>query len=870
MSAIYLYLDAEAGGAGSATGLETVARPHVRVLMRPDAFDRVANPGFEVDATGWSASAGVNGAGASVTRVTTDAHAGSACGQVVTAATAGSGAHYDLGTDRYWEEAAYGTAYAATVWLKRVSGPRRARLVLGSEGTASDRATLVIAELADEWEQYRVVWHPTASRTDAQLAIETDVAQALTVLVDDASVTQLDAMSQVENGSMLADATGWSVAAGINAAGTSATATTTGGMAEGGGYLTLVTTATDGSGCHFDLGSRRFVAGRTYRARVGLRMPGDVRLRLGSLGTAADRGDATVTSTGSWAWHHVDWTPTDDRTDAELAVTNASASALTVQVSAVEVYEAIDEVEGDGGRADVDELSWARSDSAAGTFAATLHDPADTRRYTPWAASGPLAGLLRPGLRLWARATFGQSLLPVAFGTVRRWVPDASAGTCQALGEDPMADLAAARVSVGFADDRSYRDCRARLFGAAAQAAGIDPVAGSARTDLTHADTEQATLYDGTAGPVSALDYLQALCDATGTVHHVAPSALAERLWRYSTVGRADHADATAAATSLSGDQLASVAGMESSDDATETTESVAWQAYERLVPAGTTLARARDPGSYADVDADDPYLHFVVDAAGVDEGVPEPTYEREVVWRRRRVRGSRRRIRVRTYRHRRVYPDAFVPFALDAGAERAWDMSFSVPVAIDGVTAEHPSATPATVSWSQATPRDASFRAVAPAASTTASVTVTGAAWMPLGEEAYERTDAAAAARSGLRSGPVTGTPYVGSLAAAEGLARYRLWRYGEGRLRPTLRVDHGLSHATALGVGVASHLGVDAERYSLSSAALVVRGVSGSVSGGGLLWSWDWSCEGLPDGAGTTFVLDSSALDGSDVLAA
>lgn len=852
------------------TTVETTPLPHVRVLFRPAAFDWVTNPGFETNTTGWSVSAGINAAATSITRITTDDHSGSASGSLVTTTTVNSGVNFDLGSTRFWQESTYGTAYVGLVWLKWVSGPTRARLILGSEGTSSDRATLTITDLAADWTPYRVVWYPSASRTDAQLAITTDVAAALTVLIDDASVYQIDAFSQVENGNFLSDTTGWATTAGINGAGTSITrgsgtgpATTT--------YATVVTTSTNGSGVNFDLGSRTFASGRTYRARVALKhgSGANVRLRLGSLGTGADRGDKTVAATTSWAWHYVDWTPSGSRTDAELAIGNAAASALTVDIGAVEVFEAIDEVNGDAGRADVSSLSWARSTDAVGTINATLHDPVDTHRYTPWYSSGALYGLLRPGLRVWARATFGGRLYPLAFGTIRRWVPDVHAGTCAVLAEDPMADIAEARVTMGFADDRSYRSARARLFGDTAWALGNDPVAGARRVSLTTAHDEQATFYDGTNGEVSALDYLGALNDATGTVHYVQPHATAEVLWQYVTVARSTLADAAGTSTTVTEDDLSDLTGMDLSDETVETVQAVQWQAYERLVVAGTRIAQARDPASYtSDIDADDPYLHFVVDAAGTDEDVVEPTFEREYRWKRRRLRKSKKRIRVRTFRYRRVYPDAFVPFTLSATTEKTWTMAFSVPVVIDGVTTAHPSATPATVAYTAASPREVTFRATATGASTTGSVLITGAAWTPLDEQTVTRTNHAGLLTARARPNPPTNTPYVGSVALAEGLARYREWRFGEARLRPTLRVEHATAYATALGIDPTSHLSITAARYALSSSVFVVTEVSGSVGHGGLMWAWEHTLEALPASIGTLFVLDTSTLGGAHVL--
>src|SRR5215831_19228661 len=68
--------------------------PHVRVLWRPEQFTRVSNPGFETSTAGWSVAASINAAGTSITRITTDHYRGTACGQLVTTATLGSGCNF--------------------------------------------------------------------------------------------------------------------------------------------------------------------------------------------------------------------------------------------------------------------------------------------------------------------------------------------------------------------------------------------------------------------------------------------------------------------------------------------------------------------------------------------------------------------------------------------------------------------------------------------------------------------------------------------------------------------------------------------------------------------------------------------------------
>src|SRR3990167_6889778 len=221
--------------------------PVVRCLWRPEQFNRCDNPGFENNLGGWSVAAGINAAGTSITRITTDFQAGAACASVVTGTNDGGGVNFDLGADTYYPEATYGTVYAALVYLKWSAGARKIKLIMGSEGTGADRASTTIT-LQDAWTPYRVLWMPTAARTDAQVAI------------------------------------------------TSVSGTTSG------------------------------------------------RLRLGSIGTAADRGDQAITLTTSWALYTVDWTASADRTDGCIAVSNGAASVMTANMCFVEVYEALDDL----------------------------------------------------------------------------------------------------------------------------------------------------------------------------------------------------------------------------------------------------------------------------------------------------------------------------------------------------------------------------------------------------------------------------------------------------------------------------------------------------------------------------------------------
>ena len=120
------------------------------VTWRPEQFDRVTNPGFEVDTTGWAGDSG-----GSIARVTTDAHSGVAC-LSVTAAGAGDGAVHSM-TGTFFSQA-YGARYVATFWARRFSGARRWAMELGDSG--GDVATVELPDLSDAWRRYTVTWRP--------------------------------------------------------------------------------------------------------------------------------------------------------------------------------------------------------------------------------------------------------------------------------------------------------------------------------------------------------------------------------------------------------------------------------------------------------------------------------------------------------------------------------------------------------------------------------------------------------------------------------------------------------------------------------------------------------------------------------------
>lgn len=842
------------GALAPAVGIPTdTPLPHVRVLWRPEQFTRVSNPGFETNTAGWSVAASINAAGTSITRITTDHYRGSACGQLVTSAVLGSGCNFDLGGDRYYTSGNLGTAYVALVWLKRVSGASHAQLVFGSAGTPADRAVLDI-ELRNAWTPYRVVWKPSAARTDAEVAITNDYAAVLTVLIDELRVYQLDAMSQLENSNLPANSTGWDVSgvSGIAGAATSVTRVTTDGMDPLNQTCgELVTTAVSGSGVNYALGNRLFTAGRTYRLRVAAKSISgstSLRLRLGSIGTAADRGDTTVTLSSAWQLFSVDWTPSANRTDACAALSNASAAVADLRFGLAEVYEASDDVSSPYLAA----MAWTRGSdrqdfrTPASTLQVTLNDSG--RRFFPTNGASPLAGSLAAGRRVWARASYASQVFGVFFGTLQTITPDGFALTVGLTAQDPLLDLANLDYESDFAGDQSYNQVRAAV---------LAPLPATRRA-LTNRGVEGEPFFSGNDS-ATALSVLEDMNEATGTFHHVQPSAVAEELWQYTTLERAAMTDATSSQETIN-DDFADLAGVLATDEALENRQFVNWQSYELRNPSLDTVvqayARSYDPSL---LDDDDPYLHFRDPTFGNDNNIPAPTFER--ITRHKKKKGRK------VVRQVRIYPDAFVPFTMAPGDHQTHIFDFSIAmggisVGVDGPTG---AANIAAVLL-ESSPRHAVVLLFANAADTVDRFFLSAYAWYPADEQIVDMPAYDSIVTSGLHEGQTVQSPYIGSLGMAEGLANYRNWRYSVSRMRPSLRTEN--RSATALARQLGDHVTVNAARWGIAGQAFAIVGIGGQMDTGARSWVVTYQLEELPAGA-PWFTLDSSTLDSAVSLA-
>lgn len=852
-----------------------------RITWRAEQFTRCTNPGFETDTTGWSVSAGINAAGTSITRITSDAYTGSACGQLEAAAGTEAGGHYDLGSDRYFGDPSHSTLYAARVALKRNSGTRQATLYLGSLGTSSDRASLDIDDLTGEWREYLVRWRPSADRTDAEVAIVSADGQALDVLVDDLVVWS-PLPSQVENGSFLTDTTGWDISgsgagasvfqpgvfqpsafqttASIAEAATSLTRSTSGPFA-GVACARLVTTSTNGSGASYTLGARTFTAGRTYRLRVALRVVSGgatARLRFGSVGTVADRSSVEVTLAG-FDWHTVDWTPSADRTDVDFAISNSAAEVVIVDIDEVEVYETLDEVA-------VRELQVSTGGSAGpssaapvGTISGTAPDL--TGLYDTHNAASSLYGEADTGLPLLVRGTWGGSCYGVGWGRVDALEPDPYEEMMGFSARDGLGDLEETDLQVAFDFRHSYHDARE----AVATAAGL----GAWQLDLSNAGLESSNVFDGTDSPTSALAYLAALNAATETIHYAQPSPHANVGWVYTTIDRStlvsDRVD-----WYITDDSRGRLPGMERRADTRITAVRSRYSSYDLALapgPAGSIdypwgaeadangkriVAIGADPNTYP---YQVPFMDFTDEAFGSAD-VPEPTE----VWTVQRVlrisRKDRRRWRPVVKSRRLDYRGAIFPMDIAAGGTRTLVVEFSIPMADLTVSADSSNVS---ISW-EAEPS----RVTITLRATDSDGTVDGlaVAAFPLlpraeGEVAYRSASATAP-----REQEVGDYTYVGGPAAARGLGQYLTWRYEDSRLAPV--ISDGLKPVRQLNAHVGHHPNVSIDRYRISGMRTVVRGVTHRIQ---RPWPWmtEYALEELP--AGGNFVrIDGTASDGID----
>ena len=791
-----------------------------RIAWRPEQFNRVTNPGFESATTGWSVAAGINGAGTSITRITTDFHSGVASGSLVTPATALTGVNFDFGTDTFFLSGYH--FYRFVVWLKSASGTTQARLIVGSEGTSADRASRDIS-LTNQWQPFFVDWAPTANRTDVQLAIVNIPAVAMTVRIDDVAVYLRDAFTQVENGYFTTDTSGWLTTAGINAAGTSITRQASGGF-YGASTGRLVTTATSGSGMNWDLGTRLFTSGRTYRARVYLRSISgstSARLRLGSLGTPADRGDSTVTITTTWTAYTVNWTPTANRTDAELAVTNGSAAIMTADVDGVEIYEALDDISADAfGQGGGSALSYGRGASFDGSSQAAgfanLRVVNTDGKYSPENTGGVLYGYLEAGKRVLIRATYEGVPYAVFCGSIGRIIPQPMQFAAEIQCRDPIHDFGRKSLHVAESAD-AYHDARTSALEAsdiknyAAESGPIESLAAYIGTDET-----------------GLLSYLDALNAATGSLYFIRPSIYAHIGWEAVFRDRTTHSDPTSTSETWN-DDIADLSGYDVTDEALVNRQRVGYAPY--------------DPGSHRPiVQAWVPEDHSIVDDPDGAFYFTEPIFSGTL-------------------------PMEALPITIPTNEKRVFLFSFNAPVTTMDAIISYSSGTSTTTLDKSSTRAILTLEAGSSAAVVNA-IAIRGYPLFELPLNDADRDDEESIWLRGEHQGNPVESRYIQHPHHADGLADWRIWRYKVPRARPTALITNDF--VRQLGREVSDRITLNFARLSISGKVFAMHSFSTTVSEGGREWNTTYMLEALPAApANGWFRLGTSALGGTAVLA-
>lgn len=798
-----------------------------RIAWRPEQFNRVTNPGFETNTTGWSVSAGaLHGAGTSITRITTDDHSGSASASLVLPATAETGVDFDFGSAPFFASS-YGLHYYRfAVWLKSVSGTTQARLVIGSEGTADDRAERDIT-LTPEWRAYFVDWAPSATRTDVQLAVLNVPAVAATLRLDDVAVWLRSAFSQVENGYFTADTGGYSVSAGINAAGTSITRQTSGGYfgAECG---RLVTTGSNGSGMNWDLGLTKFTQGRRYRARARLRSISgstSARLRLGSLGTGADRGDSTVTITSSWALYEVDWVPSADRTDAELAITNGSAAAATFDVDGVEIFEALDDVSDDAfDMPGAPALRYGRGVAFDGSGMAqgfaNVRLVNDDGKYSKENASGALYGLLDAGKLVLIRADYDGAPYPLFAGSLGRIVPSPMSASVDLICRDPLHDLARDQIHKPMTDEQIHDARELALTGT-----GV----GQLRQNMASESGPIETLrvYRGTDDkPVLA--YFDELNAATGSLYFVRPSIYANKAWELVVRDRTVHSDGTTTSEHWN-DDMADVAGYDVTDEALVNRQRVDVTSYSR--PSNLPVIEAWDPEAHSPVDDPDGAFYFT--------GTPATG----------------------------TAPTEVLPLTIPANETRVLHFSFSLPLEDMSLVTSYASGD-ATETLEAYPSRCVVTLVAGSSGAVLNAVGIWGRALTEQPLNDVDERDEESAWLYGEHEGGRISSPYLQHPAYAAGIALWRIWRYAVSRARPTISIEQ--DYDRQLTREVADRIEVTLARLSISAKPYVILSFETVVTENARDWRTTYHVEELPEQpAGGYFELGASALGGSAELA-
>ncbi len=192
-------------------------------------------------------------------------------------------------------------------------------------------------------------------------------------------------------------------------------------------------------------------------------------------------------------------------------------------------------------------------------------------KYTPDNTASPIYRQLKPGRRLWIRATYASVTYALFYGTIRRIVPHPADRTAEIYAEDPLFELDRAEVNVAASVSRSIRAFRELIL----YDAGVPP------SDLAYGiETNTPPTY---ADHVMALGVLEELNRATGSTHYIHPYTVAATPYLYQTINRTTLATRVSSATW--DDDLTDADGFDLTDEAVYNAQRVTAEAPALSIP---------------------------------------------------------------------------------------------------------------------------------------------------------------------------------------------------------------------------------------------------------------------------------------------
>lgn len=619
-------------------------------------------------------------------------------------------------------------------------------------------------------------------------------------LIPDVRIGWRDELVLIANSSFRTSTTSWSTAlTGMNAAATSLTRTTGDGVIGRAASLgttnvcaELVTTGTSGSGTSIPFTGSATI-GRTYRASVWMRRTAgttSAKLILGSNGTVGDRATTTMTLTATWTRYSVDWTPSGTRADARLVIANNTASTGTFRISLPEVYESFTQV-GYNGRDEVLSAGWTRG----ANFDGTTESPSSLdltlsnmgHAYDPDNASSVFSGLIAPGLPVSVRIvdTSVPKVYGAFYGRTRRFAPIPADLVVQVIAEDPFRTWMQTEATVSPSTSRNLSDFRSEVLSNVVSGFSSDMV----NLDATGPETDMPVTY---AAQRTALNVLDEINVATGSIHWVHPEPFLDLPWVYETAAR----------TTLLG-----------------------WSSAEH-------------------------YDDTVSGSTGVVDLAPYDVTDEALVTYQRVTPTIRRAISTAT-----VWEGDSVPFNLALGEERDFTAIIDGDPILDPVTVTiEPTTTTAVgsvVNWG--TLVDINVLS-AVGAETISGVSLDAARLVALALETVS-------SGSGDYHGAPIATELLSSLAAAQGLADWIVYRYESAKGRPGLTAQNRTEAHVSRRVGEV--ITITNGRVSWTAVPFFIRTLRTEVSENALVWRTTFTLEAAP-AALVLFTIGGSAAQG------